>query len=428
MCQTTTAVATATESNKTPTKEELRKQTFEQVWNTVNEKHFDPNFGGVDWKAIRAKYEPRVADVKSDAEFYSLLEEMLRELKQSHFHIIPKEAYVESKADESKEGKEAVAGVVGIDLCIIENHVVIFRVAPDSPASQAGLRAGFVIEAIDKESVAKIIAELKERLAKRKLSQEESDFIASKVLRAKLNGAAGTSVSISVLDEQNRQRTVELKRIADTREMSPALGNFGPYPIEFEAKRLENGIGYIRFNIWVMAMMPKIRAALSEMKAAPAIIFDLRDNPGGLGTLAGGLAGNLVNQETSLGKMQMRSGFMSFPVFPQSQPFLNPIIILTDFGSASTSEIFAASLQETKRVRTVGERTHGAALPSYFESLPMPAIFQYAIADYKTPKGVLIEGRGVLPDVEVKLSRKDLLAGRDTQLETAIKLLQKPDR
>ena len=71
----------------------------------------------------------------------------------------------------------------------------------------------------------------------------------------------------------------------------------------------------------------------------------------------------------------------------------------------------------------VGERSLGAALPSYFQKLPTGAIFQYAIADFKTPKGILIEGRGVIPDFEIKWDRKDLLAGRDAQLDKGIEQL-----
>jgi carboxyl-terminal processing protease len=80
-------------------------------------------------------------------------------------------------------------------------------------------------------------------------------------------------------------------------------------------------------------------------------------------------------------------------------------------------------MQEIGRAVVVGERTMGAALPSVFSKLPTGAVFQYAIADFRTPNGVLIEGLGVTPDLEVKLSRRGLLDGHDLQLEAAISII-----
>lgn len=57
--------------------------------------------------------------------------------------------------------------------------------------------------------------------------------------------------------------------------------------------------------------------------------------------------------------------------------------------------------------------------------LPTGARLQYAIADFKTPKGVLIEGRGVIPDVQAALTRKALLEGHDSQLEAAVEQIKK---
>ena len=143
---------------------------------------------------------------------------------------------------------------------------------------------------------------------------------------------------------------------------------------------------------------------------------------------APGIAGVLGKEETSLGTMHMRSGRTNFVAFPQANAYLGPVVILTDGGSASTSEIFAGGLQELGRAVVVGERTAGAALPSFFQKLPTGALFQYAIADFTTPKGMLIEGRGVAPDVEVKLSRRSLLEGRDVQLDAAIEQIRKQSK
>lgn len=136
--------------------------------------------------------------------------------------------------------------------------------------------------------------------------------------------------------------------------------------------------------------------------------------------MAAGVAGMLCNQQTSLGTMKMRSGHLNLAVFPQSNPYTGIVVVLIDAHTGSTAEIFTAGLQELGRAIVVGERSAGAALPSLFERLPTGALFQYAIADFQTPKGVLIEGRGVIPDIEVRLTRRALLEGRDPQLEAAL--------
>jgi C-terminal processing protease CtpA/Prc len=59
-----------------------------------------------------------------------------------------------------------------------------------------------------------------------------------------------------------------------------------------------------------------------------------------------------------------------------------------------------------------------------FVKLPTGATFQYVISDYKSPKNILLENRGVIPDTEIKLTRESLLEERDLQLEEAIKQIK----
>src|SRR5262249_36246142 len=138
--------------------------------------------------------------------------------------------------------------------------------------------------------------------------------------------------------------------------------------------------------------------------------------------------GMLESAETSLGTMKMRAGFQNFAVFPQSGAYLGPVVVIIDEMSASTSEIFAGGMQSLGRATVVGRRSAGAALPSILEKLPTGAVFQYAIGDFRTPKGALIEGRGDTPDIEVNLSREALLSGKDPQLEAAIKAINRSKR
>jgi carboxyl-terminal processing protease len=132
-----------------------------------------------------------------------------------------------------------------------------------------------------------------------------------------------------------------------------------------------------------------------------------------------------MDKQASLGTMRSRVSSMNFTVYPQPEPFLGKVVILTDYGTGSTSEVFAAGLQELGRAVVIGRTSAGAVLPSVFEKLPTGAVFQYAVSDYRSPKNVLIEGRGVEPDKEVSITAADLLAGRDPQLEAAIKYIKK---
>jgi carboxyl-terminal processing protease len=398
---------------------EVRQETFDIVWRTVKEKHFDPTLGGLDWNKVREQYAPLAAGAKSNGEFYGVLRQMLGELHQSHFNIIPPEAVVDDDSSEPRGGS------IGIDLRLIDGQAIITHVEQGSRAASAGLRPGFIIKKVNDMTVEQVFA----RFAK---STESQSMIALRITRtilARIDGAPETTVRIAYLDERDQPLEATVTRERLKGEMSPRFGNFPPQYTEFESSRLASGIGYIRFNIFVNLLMDRIRAAIRSMSDAPGIIIDLRGNPGGFGGMAPGIAGVLAKEQSSLGTMTMRAGSTQrFAFFPQANAYLGPVVILTDGSSASTSEIFAGGMQELGRAVVVGERTAGAALPSIFFKLPTGAIFQYAIGDFKTPKGTIIEGRGVAPDVEVKLTRRSLLEGRDAQLDAAIEQIKKQSK
>jgi carboxyl-terminal processing protease len=410
-----TVISGATSSEKTGA---IRQQTFDIVWRTVKEKHFDPTFGGVDWDKVREKYAPRAAAAKSDQELYRALQEMLGELRQSHFAIIPPEAII---PDDQKEPSN---GGIGVDLRLVEGSAVITRVEPDSSAAKAGLRPGFVIKQIDDRTVEQIV----ESLAKSADRAELNNARAARRVLAATSGDPGATVKIIYLDGKDQKREAIVTREKLKGELSPKFGNFPPQYTEFEAQRLPGDIGYIRFNVFVTPVMNKVKAALREFSDAGALIFDLRGNPGGVGAMASGIAGLLTTQAATLGAMRTRTNELKFAVFPQSNSYAGPVAILIDGGSGSTSEIFAAGLQEMGRAVVIGERSAGACLPSYIQKLPTGALFQFAVADFKTPKGVLIEGRGVIPDIEVKWNRASLLDGRDAQLDAAAEQIRQSQR
>ncbi|RMG54472.1 MAG: PDZ domain-containing protein [Acidobacteria bacterium] len=410
------------------TTSDLRQQTFELVWRRVKEKHYDPQLNGVDWDAIHEKYAPLVAAARSDDEFYALLNQMLGELHQSHFAVIPPSVTIDEDAEagasetppsEARSDRRADHDAeVGLTVQWVEDQPVITRVEERSPAARAGLRPGFVVTHIDGEPV----NELWEKLALRKVRPVERRSLFMRRIDRRLRGPAGSTVGISYLDERDRPHTVTLKRQrSDGRPVK-----FGQLPVIFtkiEARRLAHGIGYLRFNAFMMPLLEEIRRAIRSFHDAPGIIIDLRGNPGGLGSMATAVARLFYEKRTLLGTMKLRRGEIRFAVFPAPDAYSGPVVILTDEGTASTSEILAGGMQETGRAIVVGRPSLGAVLPSVIEKLPTGARLQYAIADFKTPGGLLLEGRGVYPDVPVELTRHDLLTQSDPILERAISVI-----
>lgn len=393
----------------------IRQQAFDKVWNTVNDRHYDPTFGGVDWAKMRETYAPKAAAAKTRADFHNVLRQLLGELKLSHFGIIPRDA--------ETIAKQKTNGTIGIELKMLDGKAVIVRVEPNSPAAAAGLRPGFIINKIDGKLSAEILKPLEDSFPGRKLTPGMQQLFRERSLLGQIGGTSGTTLNLEILNEKDEARSLNIVRTSFSGEMSQALGNFPPQEVVFESKRLSSGIGYIRFNIWVIPQMQKLRNALRDLKDAKGLIIDLRGNPGGVGGMAPGLAGMLVSERTSLGSMNMRDSEQKFIVYPQADPFLGRVVILEDYASGSTSEVFAAGMQEIGRAKIVGETSAGAVLPSIFDTLPTGVIFQYAISDYRSPKNILIEGRGVIPDVEMKQTREGLLKGIDAPLAAAAKLI-----
>jgi carboxyl-terminal processing protease len=184
-------------------------------------------------------------------------------------------------------------------------------------------------------------------------------------------------------------------------------------------------VGIIAFNFFLLQpVLAQVQKAIDDFReqAVRAIILDLRGNPGGVGAMAIPVAARLVTKPLVLGTIQFRDYVNTLTASPSLgvRPFTGRVVLLTDEGTASTSEILAAGLQEAGRAVVVGDSTLGAVLPSAIEELPGGAVMQYIVADFRTPKGILIEGRGVQPDRRVVETRAALRAGRDAVLDAGL--------
>jgi carboxyl-terminal processing protease len=413
------ALASAATPPLTSEQRRLNLDSFEYVWKTVRDRHWDPQLGGIDWQAVHDELLPRIQAARTMEEARDIERSMLDRLHQTHFGIIPADAYDAEAPDEEASGAH---GETGIDLRILSGHAIVSDVHSESAAQEAGVLKGWEIIRIDKTGIAQLIARMESAGTRSRLTE----LLTSRAIRTRLDGPVGSEVNVEFADIAGKHASRKISRRAEPGEMTQ-FGFLPPMVVRLDSRKLQGGEEYIRFNIFLKpdVIVSRFGDAIHACGHCPGVVIDLRGNPGGIGAMAMGMAGFLISQPgEKLGTMYMRTLPLRFVIFPRPEVYDGPVAILVDGFTASTSEIFAGGLQDLKRARIFGEHTAGAALPSQIERLPNGDGFQYAMANYISESGRQLEGNGVTPDVEVALDRKALSEGRDPVLEAALAWLE----
>ena len=372
------------------------QKTFDVVWKTVNERYFDPTFGGTDWVAVQQRYAPQVAMVQTDSQFRDLLTRMLGEIKISHLRIL----------DLATLDKQLARSVVtrGLALRNLDNQVVVTRIVEDSPAARAGLRMGFVVQAIDGVPVTTA------RDAETKLARDIQTH------------------RLAILDGANNSGEVVLEyALPPASKLESVKLLSGTRAAFVEVKQLGDGIGYIHFTNFIAPMERRLRTAFDSLRAARGIIIDLRGNSGGDTEVELALAGLMIEKEMQLVITRTRKGdYTGYKAKPQKNSYRGPVVILVDEESLSASEEVTAGLQAAGRVVVIGRKSRGEDMDATYQELPMESIaLLYPVGMPRTTRGEVIEGRGVIPDIEVSLTRAELLKGNDSQLEAAMRHIRR---
>jgi len=386
---------------------------FETIWKKVDETYFDPSFGGLDWAKAHDRYQPQIAAAKTDGEFHTLINKMLWELKVSHVAFVPPGFFA------AVEPVVFAVGGIGLDVRILDGEAVITSVGPGSSAHQAGLRPGFIIQAIDGVP----IAQIKKDVQRDRPPYNDRGRIAqiTKGIMSRIYGAPETKVSIAYSDEEGARRE---KTIARTKRPGAAVGPRGMFffAIEFEARRLANNVGYIRLNTLQPELTAQVSRAITSMGSVSGMIIDLRGNSGGE---IEGMPDLFLAERTLLYLRKARTGETKIYSNPPKDIYRGPLAVLIDVTSGSASELFAACLQALGRAVVVGDRSPGSVMESDNHIFPNGAILMYPVAQLSTPDGTVLEGRGVIPNIEVEQKRGMLLKGVDAQLESALRYLRK---
>ncbi len=384
----------------------LQIESFETIWTTIRDKHWDPHPGGLDWNKIHDEYRPQIDHAATDQEARTIMRSMLARLKQTHFAILTPGL----AEDIAGDGGDATPG---FEVRILAEGVIVTETytAPEVRTGWELLTAGqWDIRAL---------------LEKLRADHAIPPYAMQRAIQSRITGPLGAKKHYTFRDGAGQQIALDIPLSAPRGELA-SFGNLPPQHVWFESRKF-NDIGYVRLSEFLdlPRVLPAFGKAVEDCSRCQGLIIDLRGNPGGIAGMAMGMAGWLTDRaDQRLGTMYMRGATLNFVINPRAKAFTGPVAILVDSSAASTSEIFAGGLQDLHRARIFGTKTAGAALPSVFTRLPNGDGFQYAVANYVSEGGRTLEGNGVTPDVPLELTRNGLLAGDDAVLDAALEWIR----
>jgi carboxyl-terminal processing protease len=392
-------------------------ETFEAVWTIVRDSHFDPAFDRENWDRIGQELRPKAAAAKTPGELRAILADLLGRLGLSHFAVIP-------SSPDSPEDRTNLSGHPGFDVRLIDKQLLVTQV--EAEAAAAGVKAGWIVHSIGGTEVAALLEGIAD--ASPQVAQVEAWRLAT----TRLRGPANSPVEVTFIDATGAKVQKTVPRRFDTGE-PVTVGSLPTMFVRVTASQATTPGGakaaVIGFNVWMTAVDREFAMAIDRYRHADGIVIDLRGNPGGLAGMIMGLSGHFFAEPATLGVMTTRQAqplrFNANPRLVNAsgervQPYAGPVAILVDGLTGSASECFTGGMQSLGRARVFGQTSMGRALPALFDRLPNGDVLIHAWGDFVTGTGVRVEGRGVVPDEPVALTRTALLEGRDPALERAL--------
>lgn len=171
-----------------------------------------------------------------------------------------------------------------------------------------------------------------------------------------------------------------------------------------------DGIGYLFIRQFTEGTPAAIEQALRDLaqKQTRALVVDLRGNQGGLFEKAIATAELFLPKGTPVTKLRHRGGQIETIAAQKSGDKVKwPLALLVDRETASSAELLAGALHDGAGAHLVGARTYGKGTVQRLEELPNGYAYKFTASHFLLPRGDVIEGQGLMPDIEVALSVPD---------------------
>ncbi len=382
---------------------EGRLVVFDDVWETIQGRYYDPKFHGIDWQAKRTAFRPLAARANNTQEFYDVLRHMISSLKDSHTRVY--------SPDEKFDWWNPRYVTVGVTTREVEGAPTVLQIEAGSAAARTDIRPGDLIVSVDDVPVADFVTQ---RLAASGLSRDSDARF--RTIATLFDGPVGTSVKVTWSSRNGKQKSAVLQRY------------WGQRLLWFTNER-KGKIAVLRIDAFTQSVAVEFAKSLPELlEGAEGIVLDLRSNGGGDAEAMADIASLFLEDGINLGKFADRSG-ASFELqtfskrmwrIPRLAQIKLPLVVLTSESTSSAAEILVATLQAKRRARVIGKETCGCVLAiRNRHALPDGGILDVSEFDYRTAAGLRLEGTGVKPDEISPLSRADIYSRRDRTLELA---------
>ncbi len=352
------------------------EQLVDKAWQTIKTNYYDSALNQQDWGKWKTHYKGKI---KTDEDANIAINTMLSSLDDPYSRYLDKKDY----SEQSSSIDSKITGI-GVNITTDSGKIKVISLIEGSPASSAKIQADDLIIEVNGKDVS---------------GMQVSD-VANLV-----RGPENTYVNITILRKKQKiTKRIQRKEIK----------------IKTVKSSIDKNIGYIQILSFIGVTTPnEFVDAVEKTEGTDGLILDLRGNTGGLLPNAVFIA-NMFIDKGKLVSIVGRNGYKK-NIYAQATDYeINkPILVLVDGASASASEILSGALKDYHKAKLIGTKTFGKGMVQKIIPMPNQTGLNLTIAKYLTPAGHDINKKGILPDIEVKFTRKDYTSRKDVQLEKA---------